>query len=318
MFLRLIGGIVGVSSLLATAVAAWLQYSAYRDEAFSREFGSLALAWSIIRESNGNRYNIGQAASLEYIIHNTVLTGGITLNDSTIQGLNVNQLRMPANLSSSSFCRTFINWSFMQDAVLYQSLFVHSTLMSVDITGANAAGSKFNRAKLWQLIARNASFVAADFSDAEFRGSDFTGADFTGANLRGVSSRPLMVGGRSPTPSEPSEIAFNPAVTEEEAQRITERNPWIVSDGSPAEERHTTFRDAKFQLADIRGADLTGSDISQSQVDTACADENTRLPSGVIVKTACVEDDVITRRRAALQRNYSEEPPAKPCLIETN
>jgi hypothetical protein len=62
------------------------------------------------------------------------------------------------------------------------------------------------------------------------------------------------------------------------------------------------FRGARFLRADIRGADLTNSTIAQAQVDEACADQTTKLPTGVTLKKTCVDEPWVAERRQLLQR----------------
>jgi len=302
--------------LAAAAIGVWYQYAAYEEEAFTRRFSALALAWDIVRRANGASEDIGQSTALLYLISNqNVLVGNVTINDGRLLAFNIDGNELDLPLNDSSFCGTTFSLSRLRGARLSNSLFVDSTFMGVDIRGANASGSFFNSATLWNVTARGARFVAADLRRAKFLGGDFSDADFAGADMRGISVTPTYVDGKGPDLNGPMDRAFDEDVSNFEAQAIVQQNRWITLDPLQSQRAVTSFRDANFRLADLRGADLSEVALTQSQVDQACVDGTTVLPPGVRLKAACTPDAFIAKRREALQSGFGAPRLVGSCAI---
>ncbi|MFL5120175.1 MAG: hypothetical protein ACJ8C8_06895, partial [Microvirga sp.] len=52
---------------------------------------------------------------------------------------------------------------------------------------------------------------------------------------------------------------------------------------------------------EIRGAELVNSTITQAQLDEACEDSTTKMPTGVVVRQACISESWVESERAKLQ-----------------
>jgi hypothetical protein len=73
------------------------------------------------------------------------------------------------------------------------------------------------------------------------------------------------------------------------------------------------FKDAEMHHAVIAGADLTHArGLTQEQVDEACSDSKTRLPSGLTART-CIDIRVIIRQAGSSAWSHAmPAPPAPP------
>ena len=188
-------------------------------------------------------------------------------------------------------------------------------LRDLDFQGAILVEARVEGILLHRIILRQADLQRADFrrtvlDDADLRKADLRHADFRGAQLNGADLRCADLTGANfqwgPLVFSPSGIfgstRNNPALRTElkeadlrgatlrhahfegaDLSHSSFRRAWVEDASGDLVQDEALFRtvltDANFQAADIRGADFTGvHGLTQAQVDSAIADESTRLP----------------------------------------
>ncbi len=131
-----------------------------------------------------------------------------------------------------------------------------------DLSGRIMAGAKMS----------NSDFDRSDFSNAvmaraDASGSSFEEANFTSADLR----RAKLVDAHCP-------------------RAVFEAAMLAQADARGADFRFADFTGADLRRANLDGADITGADLrnaqglTQAQLDRACGDRLTRVPSGMRVR----------------------------------
>lgn len=145
-------------------------------------------------------------------------------------------------------------------------------------------GADFDRAYFSQVRIPKGNFIAANLNSVEIYGGSFEGADFQGADMRNVRTfRGTQGAGTAYNDNEPYAgyvdyaypADFGPIFSSASTDYVNSQEGY-----DPEAIRLVDFRGARFLKTDIRGADLSNSTISQTQVDEACADQTTKLPSG--------------------------------------
>ena len=127
--------------------------------------------------------------------------------------------------------------------------------------GASCAGCDLLQIDLSYQVVTNRDFSGARLMQGGFTAGIYDGVRFSGANLRFL---------------------------EGSASRFSRAN-FTGADLSEASLVGSYFGGARFTRANLTGANLSGSDFSsatgltQAQLDTACGDADTRLPSGLTV-----------------------------------
>ena len=307
---QFLAGFLSAGGAIAAAIGVWFQFAAYQEEGFVRRYGAVSLAWTIVKDGNGTDHDIGQGAALQFLSDEIQLQGNVSLDNSFMFSSVIGSPGTPANLSSSTFCRTSFMFVSMIGANISQSNFSNAIVTSVFMSDVRGYGSRFDNALLMQIQASGASFVASSFVGAKIYGGNFRGSDFSGADLRNLITNPLLT-----SPERRRDVAavrrpFDQKISNAEALSAIEPNLLLASED--AAETPVDFADANFEHADIRGADLRGSNISQRQVDLACADETTQLPGIIKPKAACGGEDWATSRRTFLQTKGGRrvDPPA--------
>ncbi|MFH3480264.1 pentapeptide repeat-containing protein [Xanthobacter variabilis] len=309
--IQILAGLLSAAGAVAAAIGVWLQFAAYREEGFVRQYGAFSLAWTIVKDGNGIDHDIGQGAALQFLFDQGQLYGDISLVNSLILSVILGSADREARLSSSTFCGTHFLFVSMINANIRQSNFTNAHMSTVFLHGVHAYGSHFDNVYFMKTYADDASFVAASFVRAVVHGGSFKGADFSGADLKGLLTMPLLgsskKGGGAPAFDRP----FDQNISNAEALSAIELDlPLAPAD---AIETPVDFTEAKFDHADIRGADLRSSNITQRQVDVACADETTQLPDGVRPKAACGGEEWVVSRRAFLQETGGRRADLPAC-----
>jgi uncharacterized protein YjbI with pentapeptide repeats len=304
-------GLIGIGSVIYAGQAFRLQSRQYEEEAFNREQGAVSLAWHTIAEANLNPSEIGQSNALSFLVLKSQLAGNVTLSGSSL-AIYLGRVEEPLfiNLSNSNLCGSNVHLRVNAKSTVTMA---NSLLLGTRLAGwlmhAEFSGADLNKAQLNGVRAPSASFIAANLKSATFVGGSFENADFQGADLsdtrtyrgyQGAGTNYDQVGAVSDDYYGSGDISLDrpPAVFASASDKVP---GWEADDDGQAVAL-VDFRGARFLRADIRGADLTNSTIGQAQVDEACADQTTKLPTGVTLKKACLEESWIAERRALIQR----------------
>jgi uncharacterized protein YjbI with pentapeptide repeats len=309
-------GVVGIASVIYAAQAVRLQYRQYEEEAFNREQGSASLAWRTIADANLNPSEIGQSNAFRFLVLKSQMNGNVTLDGSS---LSIHQAsiseKLNINLSSSNLCGSTLDVLITSHSRIGLE---NSLLIGTRITGrlmhADFTGADLQQALIKNVRAPWVKFIASTLIGTDLVGGSFEDADFQGANLTGLQTHRGFEGaspswGFNPADRSynddflPPGYAFETYIPDREDAVFSKPSKWEVNDETFGHAvSFVDFRRARFLKADIRGADLASSTIDQAQVDEACADQTTKLPDGIMVRSACVEEDWVGRRRALIQQ----------------
>jgi uncharacterized protein YjbI with pentapeptide repeats len=160
--------------------------------------------------------------------------------------------------------------------------FEDSDFLGADLTDANFKA----------IDAAYARFAVSTLQGATFHGGIFNNADFQGADLRrAITERGYIGAGTTTYGAGGIEYAFVPdhpqwPILLGKDLSVTESLKLIGRAVDESIDRYgVDFSNARFLYADLRGAHLENSNISQKQVNEACADSSTVLPTGVRVIT---------------------------------
>ncbi len=165
-----------------------------------------------------------------------------------------------ANLAGADFTYTDLRNSSFNGANFEKATMIRSSLAGSKAEKANFTRIEGYRTAFSQVSARGASFASAELQRADFTQADLSGADFQKAEL----GRAIFTGAT-----------------------ITD-SKFPMANLSRAQ-----FKDVKFEggldftgafmfLTHIEGMDLSqATGLDQSQVDQACGDADTKLPSGL-------------------------------------
>ncbi len=170
------------------------------------------------------------------------------------------------DLSKGMFLRTDFSRSDLADAKLMgadltEANFEHARLAGADLTGAMLVKSSGDRANFSQAILRQ-----ANMSKAEMARTDFTGADFAGATMEKAElGRAILVD---------ANMEGANLKRAEIARAVLKGAKLAGSD----------FTGAYTYLTHFEGTDLSSvTGLTQQQLDVACGDDETTLPSGLTV-----------------------------------
>lgn len=165
-----------------------------------------------------------------------------------------------ANLSDADFTSTDFRDTNLTGANLEKA-----TLVRASLAGARADKASFTRIEAYRSSFAGVSAQGASFANAELERTDFTGANLTGADFqkaelgRAVFDKAVITGASFPT-ANLSRVEFRTATFE---GPIDLTNSFLF-------------------LTRLEGVDLSqAKGLQQWQVDLACGDANTKLPSGV-------------------------------------
>lgn len=288
------------------------QVKLYNDESFSRKHGSLSLAWKMIADANMKKSERGQSEAILFLLKSGRINGRLVLNGSTASlspGRSI-------DLSLSSFCGTELyihndkgEWVDLGNSFL-RGADVNGRLLDSEFRGSDLEGARF-----FQPRAPRIDLIGTNLRNAKFIGGSFVDGGFQGADLRNVTTYRGDCGagtvyddnrwdycsawitwyvGRTP----PNQITI---FTDPKKSIRAMRTKYPSSDTVHL----VDFRGAVFSRADLRGADLSNSTITQTQVNQACTDETTKLPSGVEPNGNCADQQEVAELRALVQeRTY--------------
>jgi uncharacterized protein YjbI with pentapeptide repeats len=177
--------------------------------------------------------------------------------------------------------------------------FAGASLAGADLRGANFIGSTFTGADLTKADVRGASMMAGNFLLANFSGAKLAGLEahatvFTDANFNHVAATCINLTASNLSRVDGRDADFHRGIFTRATlvsgrfQGASFQNAKL--DGADLADGDFTgadFRDADLAGASLDGATLAGADLqsarnlTQQQLDGACADAKTRLPSGL-------------------------------------
>ena len=162
-------------------------------------------------------------------------------------------------LAGTDFSRSDLSGATLVDVAANGAIFDYARLHGADLS----------RAKLIKMTAYRADFsgatlVGANLHKAELARANFAKADLSGANLRKTGlSRSTLEGARL--------LQANLAGADLARAKLKD----VQLAGAK-------FKTARFFQTRIEGIDLSGAiGLEQEQIDEACGDEKTKLPSGL-------------------------------------
>lgn len=182
--------------------------------------------------------------------------GNLMLSGNNFQGANLSG----ADLSVTDLSNTNMNGANLEKANLVRAWF----------TGAKAEKANFARIEAYRsgfsnVLADGANFASAELQRANFSGAKLTGVDFEKAELGRANFQKAVLTGTRFTLANLSRADLTGAIFE-----------------GPI-----TFDRAFMYLTRIQGMDLSAAvGLQQSQIELACGDASTKLPSGLTVPTS--------------------------------
>ncbi|ANL27114.1 pentapeptide repeat-containing protein [Rhizobium phaseoli] len=165
-----------------------------------------------------------------------------------------------ANLFSTDFSLTDLSGGNFKSANLEKATLVRASLEGSHAEGANFAKVEAYRASFANIAAEGASFAGAELQRANFGGARLSGASFEKAELgRADFDKAVLTG-----------VKFSFAnLSRADLSNATFEGPVI-------------FERAFMFLTRIEGLDLSAAaGLEQAQIDLACGDASTKLPSGL-------------------------------------
>lgn len=164
-----------------------------------------------------------------------------------------------ADLSVTDLSKTNLNFANLEKATLLRAWF----------TGAVADNANFSRVEAYRTGFAKVSAKGANFSSAELQRADFSGANLKGANFAKAELGRANFQGATLTNT-----------------RFSYANLSRADLGQSIFEGPLLLDHAFMYLTRIEGLDLSSSlGLEQEQVDLACGDAKTRLPSGLVAPT---------------------------------
>jgi hypothetical protein len=150
--------------------------------------------------------------------------------------------------------------------------FTNSHISKADLGGADLSFAALTKADLTKALLSFTKLIRADLRDANLSGANLIGADLSFADLlnANLSGAALVNADLSPASGAGGANILT---------RLSEANL------SGANLVGANLMNANLTKAELRGANLSGTNVSQSQLDAACGDKETRLPSGLTLKT---------------------------------
>ncbi len=193
---------------------------------------------------------------------------GCDLSNKSMNGVRLNN----ADLSSSNFNNSNLSGGSLDGSNLSGAHFRGALMYRISGDKVTMPKAVFEDATLTEAELSNSKFSQADFSNANlsrasFQGSDFQGAHFENTNLTGAKLRHGKF----------QNTDFDGAI----------------------------LIDTQLNEANFSGANLSKvQGLQQAQLDTACGDENTRLPFGLSLPYC---DDVSPSMAAHVHDDIDEE-----------
>ena len=176
----------------------------------------------------------------------------------------------------------------LQGADLRRANLQGATLRDGNLYGAELREVKFQGADLRRANLQGVDFFRADLQRVEFFSADLQGASLYRANLEGVRAREANFHGADLFDADVRGVdLFSADLQETNFYRAhlelasLHRANLLGADLRRADLLGTELRGAKLQEADLS----TAKNLTQAQLDEACGDADTKLPSGLTIQT---------------------------------
>lgn len=177
-----------------------------------------------------------------------------------------------ANLTGADFSYTDLRHSIFAGANMTKAKLIRTLLNNASADNANFDRVEGYRAVFQDARANGTSFKSGELQRANFAGAQLRGADFEKADLSRVIFDKANITGANFVYANLSRTVLTSAVFE----------------------GGLDFKNAFFLFARIEGVDLSqAANLTQQQLDMACGDAATKLPTGLAVPTQwpCPEDE---------------------------
>jgi uncharacterized protein YjbI with pentapeptide repeats len=205
-----------------------------------------------LRGVNFDKANLKNANFKSADLSNASLKGanlrGAQLETASLERANL----LRANLTYANLQKTLLREANFQETLLVEADLQDSVLVAADFENAHLWSANLQNAELGYAVLKNADLREANLQNAELGYAVLKNADLRGANLQKAN---LMAA---------------------ELQKANLRS---------AELQKANLRSAVLLGANLSGANLTGCyRLTQEQLDLACGNEETKLPSGLTIK----------------------------------
>jgi uncharacterized protein YjbI with pentapeptide repeats len=170
-----------------------------------------------------------------------------------------------SDFEKASLAGTDLSQTSLKNANLASANLEKATLIRAWLEGAKADEARFDKIEAYRVVFQNASAQRASFISAELQRADFTGAQLSGANFE---------------KAELGRATFETAVLT--GARFALANLSRADLSGARFEGSIDFDRAFMFLTRIEGLDLSAATgLQQSQIELACGDTSTKLPSGL-------------------------------------
>ena len=240
----------------------------------------------------------------------------VALSDAWLGGLDMRHASLGfANLQRAYLQRTKLQEAKLQEANLQEANLQGANLLRADLQGAHLQRAKLQeahlqranlqRANLQEANLQGANLLRADLQGAHLQRAHLLGAHLLGAHLQGAHLlHALLAWAKLPGAKLPGAKLQQADLQRANLQRANlQRANLTEADLTEADLTEADLLGAKLQQADLQGANLQqahllGADLTeaknltQDQINTACGDENTKLPAnpeGLIPPPPCPE-----------------------------
>jgi uncharacterized protein YjbI with pentapeptide repeats len=214
---------------------------------------------------------------------------------ANLQGADLQRANLErANLDGAILQRADLQGAYLQGAYLQEADLREAKLQGADLTAARLQRAGLQRANL-----ERANLQAADLQRANFQGANLQGANLQAPLLEAYLQEADLQGAnlqRAGLQRANLERANLQAANLERAnlqganlrKANLERANLEGADLERADLREANLWAAKLSQAKLQGTNVTGvKNLTHDQVNTACVDENTQLPEGLIRPAPC-------------------------------
>jgi uncharacterized protein YjbI with pentapeptide repeats len=170
--------------------------------------------------------------------------------------------------------------SNLEGAMLTETDFTYT-----DLRGSNVKSANFEKAKLVRTSLASSDLAGANFNKVEAYRSDFAGANadkvtFVNAEMQRSSFKAAKLSGADFSKAELGRANFDGAILT--GAKFAKANLSRASLKGAKLDGGVNFEDAFMLLTVIEGTDLsTAAGLEQEQINLACGDDATKLPSGL-------------------------------------
>jgi uncharacterized protein YjbI with pentapeptide repeats len=198
--------------------------------------------------------------------------GGANLTRADLSGANL----WEADLGGANLTRANLSGANLWEASLRVASLREADLREADLSGANLSGADLREANLTRADLSGANLTRADLSGANLTRADLIRANLSGANLIRANLWEADLREASLREADLREADLREANLREANLREASLSGANLSGAD--------LREANLTRANLSGANLTeAKNLTQDQLNTACGDEQTKLPLDVQV-----------------------------------